>query len=135
MTSQPPASPPSRFTDALREAAGDGWDRVVNHRFADELAAGTIDRDVLRRYLIQDHRFLDAFVVLLSSAVSRARCLSDRVPGCQFLALITGKENTYFERSFEALGGLCADEDNRGDVPDADVTRRFVKLMRDAAMG
>lgn len=23
---------------------------------------------------------------------------------CQFLALITGKENTYFERSFEALG-------------------------------
>jgi len=27
-----------------------------------------------------------------------------RFGSCQFLALITGKENTYFERSFEALG-------------------------------
>ena len=30
--------------------------------------------------------------------------MQDRIPGCQFLGLITGKENTYFERSLEALG-------------------------------
>ena len=80
-----------RFTDELREAAGDQWQRVVNHRFTDELAAGTINRDWLRRYLIQDHRFLDAFVVLLASIVANAHDLSDRIPGCQFLGVITGK--------------------------------------------
>jgi thiaminase len=36
------ASP--RFTDTLREAAGEQWDRVITHKFTKELAAGTIDR-------------------------------------------------------------------------------------------
>jgi thiaminase/transcriptional activator TenA len=80
-----------RFTDVLRKSAGSQWDRVVNHKFTDELAEGTLDKDVLKRYLVQDHRFLDAFVVLLSTIISKARTLSDRIPGCQFLALITGK--------------------------------------------
>lgn len=58
----------------------------------------------MRRYLIQDHRFLDAFVVLLASMVAHAPTLKDRIEGCQFLGLVTGKENTYFERSLAALG-------------------------------
>jgi len=33
-----------RFTDDLLLSAGEKWDRVVNHRFTKELAAGTIDR-------------------------------------------------------------------------------------------
>lgn len=122
-----------RFTDTLRVAAGDQWDRVINHKFTKELAAGTIDRNVLKKYLIQDHRFLDAFVVLLASMVAKARCLSDRLPGCQFLAVITGKENTYFERCFEKLGG-CSEEE-RNSIPNDECTSGFVKLMRDAANG
>ena len=97
---------PSQFTDELRVAAGDQWDRIIQHKFTKELAAGTIDRKVLKKYLIQDHRFLDAFVVLLGSIISHARSLEDRIPACQFLALVTSKENTYFERCFEQLG--CA---------------------------
>ncbi|KAL7467034.1 hypothetical protein ACHAXS_007305 [Conticribra weissflogii] len=120
------------FTEELREAAGDQWDRVVNHKFTTELARGDIDKEVLKKYLIQDHRFLDAFVILLSSAISKARSLEDRIPGCQFLALITGKENTYFERSFEVLG--CSDQDERMKIPDAPVTVNFCDLMRDIAM-
>eukprot|EP00965_Chrysotila_dentata_P086832 2865645-Pleurochrysis_carterae.AAC.1 len=34
------------------------------HRFTNELAAGTIDQDVMRRYLVEDHAFLDDFVRL-----------------------------------------------------------------------
>ena len=79
-----------RFTDELRSLAGAKWEAVINHRFTDALAAGTIDRDVLARYLVQDHRFLDSFVVLLSSMVAAAPSLAARIPGCQFLALITG---------------------------------------------
>ena len=119
-----------RFTDELRALAGSKWDAVVEHRFTDELAAGTIADGVLARYLIQDHRFLDCFVVLLSSMIAAAPTLADRIPGCQFLALITGRENTYFERSFEALG---VDKAAREDTPNAPATSAFDSLMREAA--
>lgn len=118
------------FTEELRAAAGKQWDRVINHRFTTELARGDIDRSVLKKYLIQDHRFLDAFVVLLSSAIAKARNLEDRIPGCQFLGLITGKENTYFERSFEVLG--CS-KDERTMIPDENVTVNFCNLMREVS--
>ena len=121
----------ARFTDELRALAGAKWDAVIKHKFTDELAAGTIDHCVLSRYLIQDHRFLDSFVVLLSSMVAAAPTLADRIPGCQFLALITGRENTYFERSFNALG--ISEELQGPGTPDAPPTIAFNQLMREAA--
>ncbi|KAL3916208.1 MAG: hypothetical protein SGARI_008006, partial [Bacillariaceae sp.] len=121
----------TRFTDQLRAKAGDQWERVIHHRFAKELAAGTIDKTVLKRYLIQDHRFLDSFSVLLASILAHLPTLQDRIPGAQFLAVITGPENTYFERSFEAMG-ISAEE--RQDTPDASVTTKFCTLMRTVAM-
>lgn len=117
-----------RFTDELREASGDQWTRVTHHKFTDELAQGTIEFRVLYRYLVQDHRFLDAFVCLLASIVAKARCLEDRIEGCQFLALITGKENTYFERSFKKIGYPARNADM---IPDSEATKNFVNLMRD----
>ena len=153
------------LTERCREEAGDTWRAVVEHPFTDALASGTIDEDVMRFYLIQDHRFLDDFVVLLASMVrpppGRAcvqaafdpeashskshvaspvplpdRCqvaaaptLEDRIPGCQFLALITGKENTYFERSFEALG-VPAERRQVAFTPNDAATTGFQNLMR-----
>lgn len=84
---------------------------------------------MLKKYLIQDHRFIDAFVVLLASMVASCRKLEDRIPGCQFLAVITGKENTYFERSFEKLD--CNEE--RLAAPDDEATRKFIHLMKSVA--
>mmetsp|Transcript_20802 Transcript_20802/g.48972 ORF Transcript_20802/g.48972 Transcript_20802/m.48972 type:complete len:242 (-) Transcript_20802:1538-2263(-) len=121
----------TRFTDELRAKVGDQWERVVHHKFTKELADGTIDRDrILKRYLVQDHRFLDSFVILLASIVAHLPSLPDRIPGCQFLAVITGPENTYFERSFEKLG---ISEKERDSIPDAKVTQKFCNLMRSAA--
>mmetsp|Transcript_5812 Transcript_5812/g.16305 ORF Transcript_5812/g.16305 Transcript_5812/m.16305 type:complete len:231 (+) Transcript_5812:219-911(+) len=118
------------FCDELQAAAGDQWERVVGHKFTQELAAGTIDRHaVLKRYLIQDYRFLDAFLVLLGSIVANARELQDRIPACQFLAVVTSAENTYFERCFEKLGVVKAG----ADEPDAPCTVGFCDLMRDVA--
>ena len=127
------ASTTKRFTDTLREAAGDQWDRVINHKFTKELAAGTMDRKVLAKYLIQDYRFLDAFVILLASMVANCRCLDDRIPGCQFLAIITGQENTYFERSFHALKQCGTSAHERNLIPDAACTKGFIHLMTTVA--
>ena len=55
--------------------------------------------------------------------------LVDRVPGAKFLGLIAGDENSYFLRSFDALG-LSEAEVN---APPAPVTKRFDALMRKAA--
>ena len=122
---------PTRFTEELRDAAGAQWTRVVNHQFTNELAAGTIDREVLKKYLVQDHRFLDSFVMLLGGIVTHARSLEDRIPACQFLALVTSTENTYFERCFEQLG--CSSQE-RAKIPDKDCTIGFCKLMREVAL-
>jgi thiaminase (transcriptional activator TenA) len=119
-----------RFTDELRIAAGDQWDRIIHHKFTKELALGTIDRDVLKRYLIQDHRFLDSFILLLASIIAKARTLQDRIPACQFLATITSTENTYFERCFIELNVSI---DERSKVPNASCTDKFCALMQQVA--
>jgi|UniRef100_A0A7S2XI20 thiaminase/transcriptional activator TenA len=126
------SSTPTRFTEELKAAAGEQWDRVIHHKFTKQLASGTIDREVIKRYLIQDHRFLDAFIILLASIIAHARSLEDRIPGCQFLALITGKENTYFERCFEKLSISVED---RMAIPDAECTTGFCNLMKEVAQG
>eukprot|EP00798_Chlamydomonas_sp_ICE-L_P028287 gene28287-31395_t len=118
------------FSGKLRVEAGQAWEAIVKHRFTDELAAGTISAPAMKKYLIQDYRFLDAFVVLLGATIAHARTLQDRIPGCQFIALITGRENTYFHRSFESLG-VSAEE--LESTPDDPAMTGFQNLMLSAA--
>ena len=49
--------------------------KIVNHPFTDAIANGSIGKEAMKFYLIQDHRFLDNFVVLLSSMVANAPSL------------------------------------------------------------
>ena len=41
------------------------WKAAVNHRFVKELFEGTIEDEVLIKYLIQDYHFFDAFLSML----------------------------------------------------------------------
>lgn len=63
--------------------------------------------------------------------IAKCHTLEDRVPGCQFIAIITGKENTYFERSFETLG--CHDAEKRSAIPNDTCTTKFIELMKSVA--
>lgn len=121
--------PDGVFSDWLKASVAKDWHRVTHHPFTDAWGKAAVPKRNLENYLIQDHRFIDRFVALLAAAVSRAPTLKDRIPGCQFLALVTGAENTYFERSFVALG---VSEAAREDQPDWPVTADFKKLMADA---
>lgn len=91
-------------TDSLRATVADDWTAATQHAFTDALAAGNLDHGRMAGYLQQDYLFIESFVRLLASAVAHAPSLADAVPAAQFLGLITGPENTYFLRSFEALG-------------------------------
>ena len=56
-----------------------GWSHAVQHRFVNELFAGAVPDAVMARYLIQDHRFLDSFLVLLGAALASADTFAARL--------------------------------------------------------
>lgn len=118
-----------RPTDRLRNLTDDDWRAVAEHPFCSELAAGTLPEAKMAWYLVQDHKFIGGFVRLLASAIAHAPSLADSIPAAQFLAVITGPENTYFLRAFEALG---VTEAERAE-PVAPATAAFDRLMADAA--
>ena len=68
-------------TEWLRSEAGGAWNSITTDPFVQQLADGTLDNSTLARYLVQDHKFVDAFMVLLASMVAHAPTLEDRVPG------------------------------------------------------
>lgn len=112
-------------TDALKTAAGPDWAAATNHAFTTALADGALSEDKMAGYLQQDYLFVEEFVRLLASAIAAAPTLEDAVPAAQFLAVITGAENTYFLRSFEALGVPS----EAGSMPE---TIAFQRIMAEA---
>ncbi len=119
-----------RFSETLRLQSEPTWSAAVQHRFVDELCAGTLDDRVMGHYLIQDHRFLDSFLTLLGAAIASADCFEARLRLGRFAGMISGEENTYFLRAFEALG-ITAQQ--RQTPPDTAATAGFKALMQEAA--
>lgn len=118
-----------RPTDRLRDMFISEWTAVARHPFAEALGDGSLPSEKMAWYLVQDHRFIDGFVRLLAQAIAHAPSLEDAVPGAQFIALVTGPENTYFKRSLGALGV----PDMGRNEPTAPPTADFQSLMREAA--
>lgn len=118
------------FTETLRQANAPLWAEAVGHRFVAELLEGSVAPEVMARYLIQDHRFLDSFLTLLGAAMATADTFRARLILGRFAGLVSGEENTYFLRAFAALGVTEAD---REDQPDAAPTAGFKALMQEAA--
>ena len=119
-----------RFTETLRQASQPAWSQSVGHRFVRELLDGSVSDAVMARYLIQDHRFLDSFLTLLGAALASADSFEARIRFGRFIGMVSGEENTYFLRSFEALG---VSEQDRIAPPDTKPTAGFKAIMREAA--
>ncbi|MCV6613243.1 MAG: TenA family protein [Amphritea sp.] len=117
-----------RPTDHLSMSCEADWLAATDHAFCRELAQGTLPIEKMKWYLAQDYQFIGSFVRLLATAVAHAPTLQDSIPAAQFLALITGPENTYFQRSFEALE-MTSDE--QSPEPAAE-TAAFIQLMDSA---
>ena len=79
---------PERFTETLRVTSEAGWSHAVQHRFVNELFAGAVPDAVMARYLIQDHRFLDSFLVLLSAALANADTFAARLRFGRFIGMV-----------------------------------------------
>ena len=58
-------STPAPFSQVLRAECQKDWQAAIQHRFVDEIFAGTLSSEHLRHYLVQDYQFVDRFVALL----------------------------------------------------------------------
>lgn len=121
---------PAGFAEQLRQSCITDWNACVQHRFVDEIFAGTLDDAVLRKYLVQDYQFINRFVALLGAAIASADQFAPRVTLSQFAAMITSDENTYFLRSFDVLGVPEAERLAPQLTPQ---TLAFQQLMHEAA--
>ena len=90
--------------ETMRAASEAGWSHALQHRFVNELLAGALPDAVMARYLIQDHRFLDSFLVLLGAAFASADTFAARLRFGRFIGMVSAEENIYFLRAFETLG-------------------------------
>jgi thiaminase/transcriptional activator TenA len=117
-----------RPTDQLRASIQETWDAATDHAFCRQLADGSLPPEKMRWYLVQDYKFVDHFVRLLATAIAHAPTLADAVPAAQFLGLVTSTENTYFLRSFEALG-ISEPAQSRTVAP---ATAAFQAVMEEA---
>ena len=116
----------ARFTDWLRERSEPAWSDATEHRFTQELGAGTIDDDVMAEYLRQDYAFVDTLVGVFGYAVGDAPTMADKRRLVEFLDVVTDDENDYFERSFDTLG-VPADEWQQTDR--TPTTEAFIDLL------
>lgn len=119
-----------RFSESLHQSCEATWARAVEHRFVQELGEGRVADDVMAAYLIQDHRFLDSFLVLLGAAIASSDRFESRLVLGRFTGMVCGEENTYFLRAFDALG---VDTGTRTAAPDTAPTAGFKAIMREAA--
>ena len=119
-----------QFTETLKQVSEQMWTKAVKHRFVTELFDGTITGKVMASYLVQDHRFLDSFLTLLGAAIATADTFEARLRFGRFAGLVSGEENTYFLRAFDALAVTQA---QRESVPDKEPTKGFQAIMREAA--
>ncbi|MET3793598.1 TenA family protein [Aquamicrobium terrae] len=119
-----------RFTETLKRESQPAWTRAVEHRFVQELFQGMVPDEVMASYLVQDHRFLDSFLTLLGAAIATSDSFEARLRFGRFIGMVSGEENTYFLRAFDALG---VSEEQRAAIADTQPTTGFKAIMREAA--
>jgi thiaminase/transcriptional activator TenA len=60
----------SAFTEDLFEAARPIWEAQLEHPFVQGIAAGDLDDDVFRRWVVQDYLYLQEFARVFAWAAA-----------------------------------------------------------------
>lgn len=93
-----------RFTDWLRERAEPAWSEMLDHRFTEEMADGTIEKKSFERYLVHERAFVKTAASVLGHGVGDARTLNEMRHLSGVLDTLLTDQLEYFDRAFEACG-------------------------------
>ncbi len=122
-----------RFSDQLRQAAGEVWAAQHEHPFVRGIRDGTLDPERFRFYLRQDYLFLIEYARLLALACARAPRL-ELMERFAELAQSTLRTEMDLHRAHAAEWGISRGALER-ERPQA-VTRSYTDfLLRTAALG
>lgn len=105
------------FSDDLRAANKELWERMVTHPFVRELGDGTLPLEKFKRYFLQDYLFLKALAKVVGLAVAKAPSLEAAQPLSPFLNTILNAENALFFRAFKELEVSPAEYQNTEMLP------------------
>ena len=103
METQDYAFEPGLTVGELLKRSQKDWQAAINHRFVQELFAGTIENKVLKEYLIQDYHFFDAFLSMLGACVAHADQLESKLRFAKQLGFLEADEDGYFQKAFKEL--------------------------------
>lgn len=117
------------FAETCRQKAGDDWDVACGHPFTVALGDGTLPTAAMADYLVQDYAFVGTLVSMVGFAVGKAPNIGAQARLSAFLAAVTSDENTYFQRSFDALQVPAAD---RSRPALREVTKQLIAAMQEA---
>ena len=92
------------LVDKLKTEHRNLWNKVVLHRFVNELGDGTLPFDIFGRYFLQDYVFVNDLVVLTSKGISKSPDFDSASVLNNFLTGILNPENDLFIRFFNELG-------------------------------
>ena len=92
------------LVDKLKTELRNLWNKVVLHRFVNELGDGTLPFDIFGRYFLQDYVFVNDLVVLTSKGISKSPDFDSASVLNNFLTGILNPENDLFVRFFNELG-------------------------------
>lgn len=96
--------PGARFSEWLRDEAEPCWTRMVGHRMTRDMAADSLPADVLRRYLVYEHDFVETAVTILGHALVKAPGIAEQTRLVAALQGLVTDQLAWFRRVFGALG-------------------------------
>jgi thiaminase/transcriptional activator TenA len=103
-----------RFSDHLREHAAGSWRRMQEHRFVRAIEEDRLPDAVFRRYLINEHAFVETAIAIFGYALVKAPDMDARRELVRILRGLTEDQIGYFEDAFAKLD--MAPESWRGAV-------------------
>ena len=112
------STPGGRFSEWLREEAEPFWTRMVGHRMTRDMAADCLPADVLLRYLVYEHGFVETAVTIFGYALVKAPGIAEQTRLAAALQGLTTDQLAWFRRVFDALG-VSDDQRVVADPPQA----------------
>ena len=114
------------LTEELQRSHAPLWEQMVTHPFVRELGEGTLPLEKFRFYFVQDYRFLEALVKIVSLAIAKAPDFATARHLEEFLRGILTGEEALFSRGFQQLA-VTAEESLK--VPVAPTTLAFINYL------
>lgn len=95
---------PPLLSDEMLAANSDVWEAMQAHRFVQDIENDRLDPGVLRRYLVYEHSFVEAAILIFAHGVVKAPTIAQQRWLIGVLDALANQQIDYFRNAFAELG-------------------------------